>query len=104
MVKRGSSTQPVHELFDTCGGAPRNSTSPSCRPFGPSRLNEVPAVAVEVLEHGNATVDLMARRLEESHAGRAHPGVVGGEVVSLQEQEDAPATLISDARLLLGAA
>ena len=41
-----------------------------------SRLDQVPAVAVEVLEDRYGAVGLAARRLQEADAGRRHAGVV----------------------------
>jgi hypothetical protein len=69
-------------------------------------LEEVPAVAVQVLEDDDRAVRLVPGLLQEGHSGRAHPGVGGGEVVGVQEEADAATGLVADAgalRVVLGA-
>jgi hypothetical protein len=59
-------------------------------------LEQVPAVAVQVLEDGDGPVRLVPRLLQEGHARGGHPGVVAGEVVGVQEEPDPPTGLVPD--------
>jgi hypothetical protein len=60
-------------------------------------LDEVPAVAVEVLEHGDHAVALVARRLDEAHTASGHPLMIPAEVVGVEEEADPAAGLPADA-------
>src|SRR5258706_14050829 len=64
-------------------------------------LNEIPAVAVQVLEDSDQSIGLLTRRPNEPDAALHHLVVVAPEVVGREEEEDAPAGLVSDERLLL---
>ena len=61
------------------------------------RLDQVPAVAVKVLEHRHSPIGFATRRLEETDARAQHPAVVALEVVGLQEQHHPAAALVADA-------
>jgi hypothetical protein len=61
------------------------------------RLDQVPEIAVEIGEHRNRAVGFMARLFLEKHALRQHRLVVAGEIIRLQEQKDAAASLVADA-------
>src|SRR5947209_12992596 len=50
-------------------------------------LDQVPAVAVEVEEHGVGAILLLPRPLDEATAALPHFDVVAVEIVSVQEQE-----------------
>jgi len=65
-------------------------------------LDEVPEVAVEVLEHGDLAVGLLGGRAHEADAAGAVGGLVAVAIVGLQEQQDAPAGLVADERLRPG--
>lgn len=66
-----------------------------------SGTDQIPAIAVEILEHGDLAIRLDGRRADEANAG----GAVGGEIevrcVGAQEEEDAPARLNANEALLL---
>src|SRR5262245_6333613 len=66
------------------------------------RLDQVPLVAVEVLEHGNRTIGLMPRRLEEDDAVPSQALVVAGEVIRFEEEADSAAGLVADTGPLFG--
>src|SRR4051812_37365845 len=68
----------------------------------PRELDQVPAIAVQVLEHGHGAVGRLLGLADEAHTLRAHRLIVAPEVVGLQEQEHAAARLIADECLLLG--
>jgi hypothetical protein len=59
-------------------------------------LDKVPAVAVQVFEDGDDAIGFMTGRFEKTDAGGGHSPVIAGEIVGLQEQEDASAGLIAD--------
>jgi hypothetical protein len=65
------------------------------------QLNQVPEVAVEVLEDCHGAVGVGGGRADEAHAPRAEGAIVAPEVVRLEEQENAPARLVADEGLLL---
>src|SRR5262245_1765592 len=79
----------------------RNCSRPVCCGL-PLRLDEVPQIAVEVGEHSNGAVGFMPWRLLEDDAFGLHGRMVTGEVVGLQEEENAAAGLVADPRALLG--
>ena len=60
--------------------------------------DQVPGVAVQVLEHRDAAVAFVARLLAEAHPARQQRGVRGGEVVGFEEQADAAAGEAADLR------
>ena len=67
-----------------------------------SELNEIPEVAVEVLEHGDCAIGLLGGRADEADTFGSHSVIVAPEIVGAQEQKDAPARLVADEGLLLG--
>ena len=77
--------------------AARPITDGACR-ASPLRLDQIPQIAVEVGEHRHRAVGLVARRLPELDAALKHRRMVAGEIVRLQEQEDAAAGLVADRR------
>src|SRR5262245_16046052 len=83
---------------------------PSCplRSAGPPilgsrllQLNQVPEVAVEVLEDGDGPVGSLLWVADERDPGRAHPVEVPPEIVRAKEEEDAAARLTADEAFLL---
>ena len=60
-------------------------------------FDQIPGIAVAILEHDDRAVWLDARFATEVHAGRAQACVVGCEVVGVQEEGDASTGLIPDA-------
>jgi len=66
-----------------------------------SWLEQVPEVAVEVLEDGDGAVGVSFRFADEGDAGGLVAGVVAPEVVGVEEEEDAAAGLGADAGFLL---
>jgi hypothetical protein len=60
------------------------------------RLHKVPPVTVQILAHGHCTVGLFLRLADEDDAPRPARLVISPEVVGMQEQEDAAASLIAD--------
>jgi hypothetical protein len=60
------------------------------------RTEEVPAVAGDVEEHGDAAVGFGARRGDELDSGGRHPLVGGSEVVYLEEEPDPAGELVAD--------
>src|SRR5690348_17300800 len=61
-----------------------------------SRLNEIPQVAVEVLEDRNGAIGCLLRLPDESYPARSHRVVITPEIVGLEKQEDAAAGLVPD--------
>src|SRR5688572_33129789 len=66
------------------------------------RLQEVPEVAVEILEDGDGAVLFLFWLAHEDDAFRQIGAVVAPEVVGVQEEEYTAAGLVSDPRGLLG--
>src|SRR5258708_2153079 len=64
------------------------------------RLNKINPISVEILEYGCLPVFLLPRSLDELNANRAKSFVISVEVISVKEEENATARLISD-RILL---
>jgi hypothetical protein len=60
------------------------------------QLQKVPAISVKVFEYCDGTVGFLARLLAESHPTRAHlqPGTL--KVLCVQEEEDTPASLVTN--------
>ena len=56
---------------------------------------QIPPVPLEIQEHRNAAVWLIARRRDKLHAGRHHPLVSGLEIVDAQEQADPSGELLA---------
>jgi hypothetical protein len=61
-------------------------------------FDEIPAVAVEVLENGDRAVRLGPRGCDEWNSSRAESVMVTVEVVGVQEERHPPADLISTSR------
>src|ERR1700733_10316103 len=81
---------------------PRPASRPGREPGSSRRgAEQVPFVAGDVEEHGDATVGLGARRGEEPHAGGRHAVDRGVEVVHPQEEPDAPGCLVAHGRGLV---
>src|SRR5688572_13902115 len=78
---------------------PSSSVSVIARPD--PALDQIPAVAVEVLEDHDGAVRLPSGCLDESDPTSGQPLVVPLEVVRLEEQEDTAAGLIADPGHLL---
>ena len=87
-----------HDLHRITG-----ATVSPLRPDGVDRLDQVPPVAKGVAPDGDDTIRLVARRLFKPDAGSAHPGMVAGKVVGLQEKPDPSTRLIADGSDLLRA-
>ena len=66
-----------------------------------ARFDQVPRIAVQVLENHHLAVGLVTRRLAEFHALGLHVCIVAVEIAGLEEQEYAPAGLPANRRLLL---
>lgn len=66
------------------------------------KFDQVPAIAVKVLEHGDLAIGLGGWRADEVDAGRGEGGEVAVEIVGGEEQEDAACGLIADRAGLLG--
>lgn len=66
------------------------------------RLQEVPEVAVKILEHGDGAVLFLFWLAHEDDAFRQIGAVVAPEVVGVQEEEYTAPGLVSDPRGLLG--
>ena len=64
-------------------------------------LDEVPTIPIEIFEHGDQAVGLLARWPNESDPGVYHSMVVAPEIIRRKEEEHPPARLVSDKRLLL---
>lgn len=60
------------------------------------RFDQIPSVAIKVLENGHDAIRFMARLLDEPDAPLGVGEVVTGEVIGFEEQEHPTATLISD--------
>lgn len=59
------------------------------------RFDQIPSVAIEVLEYGHDAIRFVARRLDEPDAPLCVGEVVTSEVVCFEEQEYATATLVA---------
>lgn len=67
------------------------------------RAQQIPLVAVEVLENRNGAVVFFARLFQKCHAARAHALIVPPEVISAKEKEHPARGLVPDeARLFFG--
>src|SRR5688500_19873776 len=66
-----------------------------------TQLQQIPEVAVQVLEHRHRTVRFDLRLAAELHADRDHAVVVTPEVVGIEKEEDATAGLVADRVFLL---
>src|SRR6185312_16539319 len=81
------------------GGSGRNATAaivPS------AALDQVPRIAVEILEHRHRAIGLVPWLFAENHAFFQHGAMVAPEIVGLQEEEYAAARLPADCGLLIG--
>lgn len=63
-------------------------------------LDQVPTVATEILENRDDSVGIMPWLLNEPHAGCDHARMIAIEIIRLQEQEDSPSGLVTNARHL----
>src|SRR5690554_2819021 len=59
-------------------------------------LQQIPKVAVQILEHRHGPVRLLFRLAHEDHAGGDEAVVIAPEVICLQEQENPPAGLLTN--------
>ena len=66
-----------------------------------SQLEQVPSIAVEILEHRDGAVRLVARSFAKLNPTSGHLAVVAQEIVGVKEKEDAAASLIPYSRHLL---
>ena len=65
------------------------------------RLQQVPQIAVQILENRDRSVALDLGLTHEGHAPRKHLLIVAPEIVCIEKQEDATTRLISDPRYLI---
>ena len=56
-------------------------------------LDQIPGVAVRIRKDGNSAVDLATRCFEKAYAAASHRGMLGGEIVRLQEKANPAAGL-----------
>src|SRR5690606_30064892 len=61
------------------------------------RFDQIPEIAVEILENDDRAVVLVTRFFTEMHALRLHARMVALEIVGMQEEENPPSGLIADA-------
>ena len=61
-----------------------------------ARFNQIPSIAIKVLEDGHDAIRFTARLLDEPNAPLGKGKVVTGEVIGFEEQEHPTATLIAD--------
>ena len=54
-------------------------------------LDQVPYVAIQIIEHRHDAISLGARFFQKSDALRPHGGMIAREIITVQEEEDAPA-------------
>jgi hypothetical protein len=67
-----------------------------------ARPDQVPAIAIQVLEHGDLAIGLDGGRSHEADAGFGVGGEVAVEIVGVEEQEDAAGGLVADGGVLFG--
>ena len=77
-------------------GAKKKLSIPSVR----VRLNQIPLVAIKVLEHCHGTVQLLLRFADELDPSGFVGLIVAGKVVGIQKQEHPATGLIADGRHL----
>ena len=65
-------------------------------------LNEIPSIAVQILEYGDGAVGGLFGLAKELDASLNQRGVISLKVVGSKEQENAAASLVADERLLMG--
>src|SRR6185437_9771978 len=101
-VEAGTSS-PAHtvEHPPPCGEGRAGGSSGRCAHPRLLRLDQVPAVAVEVLEHRHGAIGLVPRRLEKKDAVGGEGCKIATEIVGLEEEADPPAGLVADGRHLL---
>jgi hypothetical protein len=58
--------------------------------------DQVPFVASDVEEHGDAAIRFHTRCPDEPHTGRCHPCVHGIEILHVEEETDPPGGLLPD--------
>jgi hypothetical protein len=95
--QRGDQVRTLGEVDDVHARHARTTALQGSRPCGRSVLDQVPPVAEGVREDGDPPVGLRARLLGEGHARRTQAGVVGREVVRVQEEAHAATGLVTDA-------
>src|ERR1700688_2199914 len=66
------------------------------------QLQQIPFIAVQIFEDRDSAIGFLAGCAAEVHAAGRHPLIVAPEVVGVQEQKDAAASLVADAAGLLG--
>lgn len=64
------------------------------------RLDQVPAIAPQILENDYAAIWLLPRRFHEAHAAVPKTMIIAVKIGRLEKQENSSATLIADRRLL----
>jgi len=72
------------------------------RRSGLAVLEQVPAIAVKVLEHRDLAIGLVGGRADEAYTGCGEGGEVAFEIIGGEEQEDPPRRLVADRRFLFG--
>src|SRR5690349_4134270 len=81
------------------GGSAPNATGAAAYS---ATLDQVPGIAVEILEHRHRAIGFVPGLFAENHSLFQHRAVVACEIVCLQEEEDPPAGLPADRRFLIG--
>jgi hypothetical protein len=64
--------------------------------------HQIPAIAIEILEHRDLAIGHDGRRADEADAGRGVGGEVAVEIVGGKEKKDAASGLVADRGLLHG--
>lgn len=59
-------------------------------------LHQIPQIAVEIREHGDAAIIMLGGRANPCDTGGGEGGVITREIVGGEEQEHAAAGLIAD--------
>src|SRR6202012_512996 len=62
-----------------------------------STFDQIPPIAVKILEHDDGAVFLVARLFDEPDAMRSHRAMIAPEIVGVDEQKNASTGLITDA-------
>jgi hypothetical protein len=64
------------------------------------RLDQVPEIAIEILEYGDYAIWLLPRRLSEEDASTQEARMVAGEIVRSQKEANTTSGLVADRRSL----
>ncbi len=64
-------------------------------------LNQIPQVAIQILENSNGSVGFFAGIFIEDYTGIRHRGVISPEIVGIQEKKYTTASLIANRFCLL---